>query len=168
MSDAVSTVPVSTGINTYIEAMKLVEQMSLPKLYDASNPNSRVFFALADGTENDVNNPNMGPATNIGILSKAFKDIQNNNIAAGYIAGPGTQGGLAGELDSATGFSYTEKAEQLYKEFCYKAKEWLSADPNAEISLGELGFSRGSAVIAKFNQLVHERGIVDPDSAVES
>ncbi len=41
MSDTVSTVPVSTGINTYTEAMKLVEKMNLPKLYDASNPNSK-------------------------------------------------------------------------------------------------------------------------------
>lgn len=59
LPDGVSTVPVSTGIDTYTAAIRLVDQMNLPKLYDASNPNSRVFFALADGTENDVNNPDM-------------------------------------------------------------------------------------------------------------
>lgn len=168
LPDGVSTVPVSTGIDTYTAAIRLVDQMNLPKLYDASNPNSRVFFALADGTENDVNNPDMGAATNIGILSRQLETINENNSNIGifYKEGPGTQGGLDGGLDSGFGFSYDERAEELYTAFCKQAKVWLDENPNAEISLGELGFSRGSAVIAKFNQLVHERGIVDPDSAV--
>ncbi|WP_310439830.1 Ig-like domain-containing protein [Sulfuricurvum sp.] len=168
--DGVTTIPVSTGIDTYMTAIRLVEQMSLPKLYDTSNINSRVFLALADGTENNINDPAMGAATNIGILSRQLETINatNSNIGFFYEEGPGTQGGLNGGLDSGFGFSYDERAEILYKEFCYQAKDWLIENPNAEISLGELGFSRGSAVIAKFNQLVHERGIVDPDSTVIS
>jgi len=168
--DDVTTVPVSTGIDSYITAMRLVEQMNVPKLYDASNVNSRVFFALADGTENDVANSQLGAPTNIGLLydqlRQTLQDNPNSNIGLAYKEGPGTQGGLEGGLDSGFGFSYDERAEELYTDFCRQAKIWLNENPNAEISLGELGFSRGSAVIAKFNQLVHERGIVDPDSAV--
>lgn len=168
--DDVSTVPVSTGIDSYITAMRLVEQMNVPKLYDSTNVNSRVFFALADGTENDVANSQLGAPTNIGLLydqlRQTLQDNPNSNIDLAYKEGPGTQGGLEGGLDSGFGFSYDERAEELYTAFCKKAKVWLNENPNAEISLGELGFSRGSAVIAKFNQLVHERGIVDLDSAV--
>ncbi|MDD4950697.1 S-layer family protein [Sulfuricurvum sp.] len=172
LPDGVSTIPVAKNIDTYTNAVAQIDQMNLPKIYDASNVNSRVFIALADGTENNVNDPKMGPATNIGILynqlTETLKNNPNSNIGYSYKEGPGTQGGLGGSLDSGLGFSYDERAEELYTAFCKQAKTWLAENPNADISLGELGFSRGSGVIAKFNQLVEERGIIDPDSAVVS
>ena len=77
--------------DTIDKAYTLLEQMEVPQLYDANNPHSRIFIALADGTENDLSNPDK--YTNVAKLYKELKDNFKNHPRIGfdYIEGVGTQ-----------------------------------------------------------------------------
>ena len=46
-----------------------------------------------------------------------------------------------------------------------QAKEWLREDPEAQIRVAGIGFSRGAEEIAALERMIHVRGIRDPDDA---
>lgn len=101
-------VPTDLATATELASFKLADQQLngfvVPKLYDPANPHVRVFYVLSDGTGNDANNKDL-TKTNIGLLKSQLETIQETNpsIGVGYLAGPGTQGGPLGLLDSITG-----------------------------------------------------------------
>ncbi len=141
----------------------------VPALFDSKNPHSRLFVACMDGTANDaIDDPEH--ETNVGqIADQLFKRREEGDtrIGLGYVQGPGTQHGLLRRtLDGIDGFTSEERAEQMYQMFIEQAREWKREDPNAQISLGGVGFSRGGDEIALLSRLVHERGIQDPSGAV--
>ena len=137
---------------------------AVPKLYDAADPHVRIFFVLPDGTGNDaINDPTH--ITNIGLLKAQLDAIKENNpsIGVGYLSGPGTQGGLTGALDAATGSSYEWRVEALYDQVGARAKIWLQEDPAAKIRVVEIGFSRGAAEAVGVSNLIDQRGFQDPN-----
>lgn len=141
----------------------------VPILFDSKNPHSRFFLACMDGTGNDaIDDPEH--ETNVGkIADQLFKRRAGGEtrIGVGYVQGPGTQHGLLQRtLDGIDGFTSEERAEQMYQMFIEQAHEWKREDPNAQISFGGVGFSRGGDEIALLTRLVHERGIQDPSGAI--
>lgn len=141
----------------------------VPALFDSKNPHSRFFLACMDGTGNDaIDDPEH--ETNVGkIADQLFKRRADGDtrIGVGYVQGPGTQHGLLQRtLDGIDGFTSEERAEQMYRMFIEQAREWKREDPDAQISFGGVGFSRGGDEIALLSRLVHERGIQDPSGAV--
>lgn len=64
------------------------------------------------------------------------------------------------------GNTYDERLEDMYKQFIDQAGKWKHENPNARISIADIGFSRGGDMAAGFARLVHERGIQDPSGAV--
>jgi hypothetical protein len=54
----------------------------------------------------------------------------------------------------------------MYLQFAMQSKQWLRENPDAQIRLADIGFSRGAEQAAGFTRLVGERGIADPDSRV--
>jgi hypothetical protein len=65
-------------------------------------------------------------------------------------------------LDGAIGYTYEARLEQMYLQFIQQAARWRKEDPDVQIRLADIGFSRGAEQAAGFARLVHERGIQDP------
>lgn len=148
---------------SYDIAQKQIDGFHVPQLYNQNDPNSRVFVALFDGTGNDaIHDPEH--ITNVGLLKDQLEAAarQNPNIAGYYKEGPGTQGGLRGVYDGATGGTYQQRLEAMYREFDKQAAAWLRENPNAKISVVSVGFSRGAEQAAGFTRMVDERGVQDP------
>lgn len=168
--DGVSHYPADGhDLESFEDARRALEGLSTPILYRGENPHERLFFAAFDGTGNDADND---PAhkTNVGAIRDqilAVNKAGNPAIRVAYVEGIGTQSNpIARALDGAIGYSYDERLERMYLKFVNQAKEWLHEDPNAQIRVADIGFSRGAEQAASFARMVHERGIVDPDSKV--
>lgn len=164
--DDVRTDPMTAANRkAYASAAREVGDLSVPRMFNSSDPHSRFFIANFDGTGNDLwKDPEH--ATNVGKLHLQLAEASAHEprIRSDYIKGAGTQEGLiARTIDGATGGSYDERIEWMYFEFITRAKEWLDADPDADIRLLATGFSRGAEQAAGFLRLVHERGIQNPD-----
>lgn len=156
-------------LQTYIDAERELQSLRVPVLVSRADPHTRLFVAAFDGTGNDRTQPALGPQTNVALLYDQLTADPGSHpqIRAGYVPGPGTQHGkLVAALDAMTGRSYDARLEEMYLRFCRQAHEWLKADPDARISLANVGFSRGAEQAAGFARMVHERGIRDP-SAVD-
>jgi hypothetical protein len=63
------------------------------------------------------------------------------------------------------GNTVDERAEEMYRKFINQAWKWKQEDPDAEIRVASVSFSRGSEEAALFARLVEERGIQDPAGA---
>src|SRR5690606_20141896 len=136
-------------------------------------PRDRMFVASFDGTGNSMRRDAPGNHTNVALIHQQLeKRIEADEertgwsrIGAGYVEGVGTQGGLAGTRDLISGRTYEARLEEMYLQFIEQAKLWIEADPDADIRLASIGFSRGAEQAAGFTRLVEERGIQDPEGA---
>jgi hypothetical protein len=144
-----------------------LDQMLVPVLRGSSG--SRLFVAAFDGTWNDAD-LDPGHMTNVGRIREqitAFRESGDSSVGVGYVKGVGTQNNaLTRTLDGALGYTYEERLEEMYSLFSAQAKDWLREDPDTQISIANIGFSRGAEQAAGFARLVHERGIQDPDGAI--
>ena len=170
LNDDVSSYPADQQkMRTYANAREKLSQFQAPVLVHAGNPHERLYVACFDGTGNDaVKDP--AHATNVaGIYDQIYKleKAGHPQISGGYVPGPGTQDGWFEKTrDGITGGTYDQRIEEMYAKFIKQAKAWRDADPDAQIRLADIGFSRGSEQAAGFARLVHERGIQDHTGAV--
>jgi hypothetical protein len=168
LNDDVSSYP-ATGqqMQSYWAARQQLAQFEVPVLVHAGDPHERLYVACFDGTGNDgYKDP--AHATNVFRISEQIDKLKkagDPQISGGYVPGPGTQGGLPGFFDSISGGTYQQRIEEMYRYFIKQAWEWKQADPQAQIRLADIGFSRGAEQAAGFARLVHERGIQDPNGA---
>ncbi len=153
------------AMQLYETAKQALSQHRAPILLDRDNPHHRLYVAAFDGTGNDGDN-NPEHATNVHKIRKQIEALNDPQIAVGYVAGPGTQDSWAASAwDGARGHTYDERIEEMYSKFIEQAWEWKRQDPNVQISLADVGFSRGAEQATGFARLVHERGIQDPTGA---
>ncbi|MGH8154020.1 MAG: T6SS phospholipase effector Tle1-like catalytic domain-containing protein [Rhodanobacteraceae bacterium] len=134
----------------------------------ANNPHEYLYVASFDGTGNDkLKDPEH--ETNVAKVDDQIERVMhggNDHLGRGYVPGPGTQdNSLARTLDGLQGSTYDARVEKMYKLFIDHAWIWKQADPQAEIRLADIGFSRGGDEAAGFARLVHERGIQNPAGA---
>ncbi len=165
--DGVSTYPADAhDIQTYSEASQALSEFHIPILLRDIGPNDRLFVACFDGTGNDKNS-NPEHATNIAHISDAIESLpveSKHRIKAAYVEGPGTQRGfIASAWDGARGHTYEERMERMYVLLADQVKRWKDEDPDAEIRVASIGFSRGAEQAAGFTRLLHERGIQDSE-----
>lgn len=155
------------------EDLELYEQLRrqqahhiVPVLQQRDNPHEYLFVALFDGTGQDVNNPKQ-LSTNIGQLSEqatALAKDPANRFGFGYVPGIGTQRNPITRLtDQAFAYSWDERIEDMYEELADQTARWRQQDPQAKISLVEVGYSRGAVLVPGFARLVDQYGIVEPD-----
>ena len=166
--DGVTTYPANEhDLQSYVDASRQLSQLSAPVLLGSSNPHERIFIAAFDGTGNDMSKDEAsGHMTNVALMRRqilqAFPNT-NDPIRVGYVEGPGTQDGfIARTLDGARGHTYEPRLERMYDQFIRQSEQWLNEDPNAQIRIVSIGFSRGAEQAAGFSRLVHDRGIQDP------
>lgn len=158
--DAASHLPI------YEDGRRQLEPFQEPVLIHANNPHERLFIAALDGTGNDaIHDPEH--ATNVALIARQIEQGGNPNISFGYVPGPGTQQHepITRVLDGVRGYTVDERAEEMYKRFIERAKQWRREDPDVEVRIASVSFSRGSEEAALLARLVEERGIQDPSGA---
>lgn len=161
-----STRAASAGdLETFAIAESDLAKLQVPVLYQHANPTSRLYVASFDGTGRDVTRPNEVP-TNVGVIHRQMEDLAETTtgrVAGGYVAGPGTQDEvLVRTADSIFAFSYDERIADAYRQLSRQVRRWLEQDPNAEISIAAIGYSRGATLIPGFARLVERHGVLDP------
>jgi hypothetical protein len=155
-------------LQTYSVASQDLSRFQAPILLHANKAQERLFVACFDGTGNDkYKDPQH--ATNVAKISdqiKALSNSQQSAIQQGYVPGPGTQDNfLARTADGMSGATYHKRAEEMYKQFIDQSWKWKRDDPQAQIRVADIGFSRGAEQAAGFARLVEQRGIQDPTGA---
>lgn len=169
--DGVSTIPATEAdLASFPDASRQLETFSAPVLHDSSRSNDRLFVASFDGTGNSMLRDAPENHTNVAFIHGQVKALEqraldehgSRTIAGGYVEGPGTQGGLGGVIDQATGGTYQARMEEMYLQFIQQASTWLRDNPDADIRIAAIGFSRGAEQAAGFTRMVEERGIQDP------
>lgn len=169
LDDGVSHYPANAQDWALLEqARSSLAAFNAPKLKDG--PNARLFVAAFDGTGNDA----LGdPAhmTNVGEIRRQIKERNlagDTDVAVGYVEGIGTQSNaLARAIDGATGRTFEPRLERMYTQLMDQAVLWRAENPNVQINVADIGFSRGAEQAAAFARMVHERGIQDPSGRVE-
>ncbi|GAB3346535.1 phospholipase effector Tle1 domain-containing protein [Lysobacter tyrosinilyticus] len=167
LNDGVSHYPADAhDLQTYKDAQSALAQHRVPLLLHANNPHERLFVASFDGTGNDaVNDPEH--QTSVARFNHQIKELGDAKLFSNYVEGPGTQKNFfVRTWDGARGHTYDERLERMYEQFIKQAWEWRREDPNVEIRVADIGFSRGAEQAAGFARLVHERGIQDPSGIV--
>ena len=151
---------------TYGVAQQAMATMPVPIFQHAGNPRERIFIAAFDGTWNDAEKDPQH-LTNVGLIRNQIMELKEKNpnapIALNYVKGAGTQDNFVERtLDGVFGYTYDQRLEEMYENFIKQADRWIKEDPQAQIRLADIGFSRGAEQAAGFARMVHERGIQDP------
>ena len=157
---------------TFSAAERELARFVAPTLLDETQIQQRLFVASFDGTRNSKRDPDK--LTNVALVDEQFRSYSRGAedrlgyvpIHAGYVEGPGTQGGVSGLVDAVHGTSYEARIEDMYLQFVRQANKWLIENPDADIRILATGFSRGAEQAAGFTRLVEERGIQDPTDAI--
>ncbi|WP_449426292.1 phospholipase effector Tle1 domain-containing protein, partial [Rhodanobacter lindaniclasticus] len=91
----------------------------------------------------------------------------NHRVSYGYVPGPGTErhAPFTRLFDGMRGYTVDERAEEMYKRLIEQAWKWKQRDPDAQVRVACIGFSRGGEECALFARLLEERGIQDPSGA---
>lgn len=168
--DDVRSYPATAAdMQRYVDAQVALSRFKVPGLVHSYNPHEYLYVACFDGTGNDKNKDPLHKS-NVGRIADligARFDRGDHQIAPGYVAGPGTEDSLWRRTpDALIGYTYDTRLEQMYDLFIRQAWQWNHADPNAQIRVAGVGFSRGAEQNAGLARLVEERGIQDPTGAI--
>nr|WP_298120625.1 DUF2235 domain-containing protein [uncultured Pseudoxanthomonas sp.] len=164
--DGVSTIPATASdLASFPHASEQLAGLSAPVLHDSGRSDDRLFIAAFDGTGNSMMRDAPENHTNVARIARQIESLRDPAIAQGYVEGPGTQGGLSGTYDLASGYTYEARMEDMYLQFVKQSAAWLKENPGADIRLAAIGFSRGAEQAAGFTRLVEERGIKNPEGA---
>jgi len=152
------------AIATMREALS---QLPVPTLQHRDNPHEYLFFALLDGSGQDLNNPKLGPPTNIGELAKqlqVMKNDPNHRIGGHYVEGIGAQNsGLVRVVDGLVAVTWDNGIKEMYREFAEQGAKWMRDDPQAQIRVAGIGYSRGAVQDVGFHRLVDQYGVANPE-----
>jgi hypothetical protein len=165
--DGAATHPATQeDLATFVQARAQIAAFDAPVLVGGSRTQDRLFIAAFDGTGNSLHKDAPGNLTNVARIREQVEALHKRGeapqIATGYVEGPGTQGGLPGIADAMGGGTYEARMEEMYLQFTQKAAKWLKENPDADIRVAAIGFSRGAEQAAGFTRLIEERGIQDP------
>lgn len=155
-------------LRTFREAGEQLSRFQVPRLVDVGNPHERIFYAFFDGTGNDADKDPIH-ATNVARFrdQARMQSRADSQVGFHYLAGVGTQDSpLTKAADGALGHTYEARMGEMYLHLAEEAKKWRDADPDVQVRVVGVGFSRGAAQAAIFTNAVHELGIVDLDSRI--
>jgi hypothetical protein len=164
--DGIGTYPANAhDLHTYATAQQLLARQPVPVLQQPGNRHDYLFVASFDGSGQDLAH-DRGPSSNVGLIHQqvlALKRVPKNRIGGEYVAGPGTQRNpLVRTADAMLAFSYDERIEQMYRKLSHQAWAWRRHDPDAQIRIAAIGYSRGAVEIPGFSRLVDRYGILAP------
>lgn len=156
----------TADVQQYAEARQLESGMRVPVLLHADDPHERLYVASLDGTGNSMRKDLHENWSAVAKIHDQVFSARNPKIASGYVEGIGTQDhAIPRAFDGWRAYSFDERVETAYFQFCTQAKNWIKEDPQARIRVAGVGFSRGAEEVAALNRMIYERGILDPDKA---
>lgn len=124
------------------------------------NPNARVFIACMDGTWNDA--ANVPPGESQTLVAKMFEEsaaADSDDLESNYVHGVGTQTSKTRVLfEGASGYGCEGRAEGMHARMVETIRQWKLENPDVEVHVHAVGFSRGAATALHFLNLVHSRG----------
>ena len=145
-------------------------RLRVPLFLRDGSPHDRLYITGLDGTGNSMVDDDPAHWSTVARIYKQIEEARPPGVAAGYVEGTFTQNGLLRVpeklLDGRFGHTFDERVETAYFQLCMQAKEWLREDPDAQIRVAGIGFSRGAEEVAALERMIHERGIRDPDGVV--
>lgn len=154
------------GLESYGGTEADLTQLRVPVLLREDRPHERLYVAAMDGTGNSMFDDAPEKWSVVAKLYNQIEERKPARVATDYVEGTYTQNGLLKKpgklLDGPFGHTFDERVETAYLQFCEQAKQWLDEDPQAQIRVAGVGFSRGGEGIAALQRMVHERGIRDP------
>lgn len=146
------------------DAVENAEFPSAPRLLMRENPHVRIYVAAFDGTWNDRENlPTnwKGEVTERQSLVAEFEASlpKNGAIKSDYFEGVGTRTNpLMAKIEGATGWGSLERAERAYKQFTEQVDKWRKEDPNIQVHVHTMSFSRGGGSAIHFLNMVDQQG----------
>ena len=152
----------------YAPVSQQIQQLDNSNIFDANDSNDRLIVISFDGTrnsrdENPTYNPNVSEDeinTNPDILESLISET--NTVKPIYIPGVGTDGVVDHNVGAALGHEVVERAEFAYEQFETEVVKLFDQNPDANVHLTTLAFSRGNASQVHFANLVHNNGVPDP------
>ena len=165
--DGVDTYPADRhDLESYPQAERSLSKLQTPVLLHSDNPHERLYVAALDGTGNSMFDDAPDNWSVVAKIAKQLDTSKPKNIGVGYVEGTFTQDNpLLRYADGISGYTFERRVETAYDQFCKQAKIWLSEDPDAQIRIVGVGFSRGAEEIAALHRMIEERGIQDPTGA---
>lgn len=149
------------------QAGRTMTQLRVPILQQADNPHEYLFLTFMDGSGQDVNNPKLGPPTNVGWLSEQAKALESKpelRIGTHYTKGIGAHDfALARWVDGALALSWDDGIKEMYLDLAKQARKWIDDDPDAQIRIAGVSYSRGAVQQAGLYRLIDQYGIANPD-----
>jgi len=140
-------------------------KQTVPVLQHHSRPHEYLFIALFDGTGQSAYNDRT--LTNVGELKEQAEQLKrqsNGRIGVGYAEGIGTQKNpLTRAIDGAFPYTWDDKIEKVYRDLVAAADQWKRQDPQAQIRVVGVGYSRGAVLVPGLARLVDQFGIVHPE-----
>lgn len=172
-NDSIDVEPlIEVGHQRYKDAEEALAKLRVPLLLSSGRPHERLYVAAMDGTGNSMFDDKPESWSTVAKLHVEIRNLEDagiTSIRSGYIEGTYTQDGLVNVptklLDGRFGHTFDERVETAYFKLCVQAKEWMREDPNAQIRVAGIGFSRGAEEVAALERMIHERGIRDPEGA---
>ncbi len=150
-------------------AVARIADMRVPKLH-GNNRHEHLYYAMFDGsnqTRDQQRNAQEGKVrTAVGYFADAIESQgRKHGIAVGYQTGVGTEGDVLQRVRGlAEGKGAIDKIERQYEDLSAQMAAWRKQDPQAQLRVVGMGFSRGGDQAAAFLRLVHERGVLQPGS----
>lgn len=157
------------GRESYRQAEAELAKLRVPLFLRQESPHDRLYIAGLDGTGNSMFDDAPAHWSTVAKIYEQIEEAKPPKVAAGYVEGTFTQEGVLRTperlMDGPLGHTFDERVETAYFKLCVQAKEWLTEDPDAQIRVAGIGFSRGGEQVAALERMIHERGIRDPDDA---
>lgn len=138
----------------------------VPVFQRAESAHEHLFVAMFDGTGQDADNPSQ-KLTNVGVLKDQIDILKENaslRVGGHYVEGIGTQENPLSRLkDMIAADTWDEKIEEAYLELARQTKQWKGQDPDAQVRVVGVGYSRGAVLSAGLSRLIDAYGIADPE-----
>ena len=169
-SDGVDTYPADQhDLDSYRQAEANLDKMRIPVLLHTDNPHERLYIAALDGTGNSKFDDKPENWSAVARIHDQIEKTKSHKIASGYVEGTFTQEGLLRTperlSDGRFGHTFEDRVETAYHQLCEQASIWLDQDPQAQIRVAGVGFSRGAEEVAALERMIEERGIRNPKGA---
>ena len=160
--------PISTEEVVASQAMRDdLARFSAPVLQNAADRHEHLYFSFIDGTGEDLNNPKLGAPTNVGTLylqAKYQEAVEGSRVGAFYSKGIGTQPTALGRaIDGALCRTWPDAIEAAYLALARKTRAWKDSDPDANVRVAAMGYSRGAVQSVGFQRLIETYGIAAPE-----
>lgn len=165
--DEVETYPASRAdLATFAAAQESLKQLEVPYFIRSNDPQARMFVSALDGIGNNKFTHKRENWSTVAQLNDEIETKRPMNIATGYIQGIGTRKDWSmSNLQSLESNTFDVRVETAYWQLCEQAHAWLKEDPKAKIRVVILGFSFGAEKAVELTQVIHKRGIQNPEGA---